>query len=280
MTILKSIAETKKVLADHHSKGEKIGFVPTMGALHNGHISLVEKAVSETDIVVVSIFVNPTQFNDKNDLKNYPRTPESDIRLLEKSGVHYIFMPTEQDIYPEPDTRTFDFGLLDKVMEGAHRPGHFNGVAQVVSKLFDIVNPDKAYFGQKDFQQLAVIRRLVKILNLKVEIISCPIIREADGLAMSSRNMLLTPEKRTSAPRISKTLFEARNKVSILSVKDLIDWVVSTINKDPNLSVEYFELSNTETLEPVLSWDNANSIVGCIAVKAGNVRLIDNVIFK
>jgi len=280
MTILKSIAETKKVLADHHSKGEKIGFVPTMGALHNGHISLVEKAVSETDIVVVSIFVNPTQFNDKNDLKNYPRTPESDIRLLEKSGVHYIFMPTEQDIYPEPDTRTFDFGLLDKVMEGAHRPGHFNGVAQVVSKLFDIVNPDKAYFGQKDFQQLAVIRRLVKILNLKVEIISCPIIREADGLAMSSRNMLLTPEKRTSAPRISKTLFEARNKVSILSVKDLIDWVVSTINKDPNLSVEYFELSNTETLEPVLSWDNANSIVGCIAVKAGNVRLIDNLIFK
>jgi len=280
MTILKSIAETKKVLADHHSKGEKIGFVPTMGALHNGHISLVEKAVSETDIVVVSIFVNPTQFNDKNDLKNYPRTPESDIRLLEKSGVHYIFMPTEQDIYPEPDTRTFDFGLLDKVMEGAHRPGHFNGVAQVVSKLFDVVNPDKAYFGQKDFQQLAVIRRLVKILNLKVEIISCPIIREADGLAMSSLNMLLTPEKRASAPRISKTLFEARNKVSILSVKDLIDWVVSTINKDPNLSVEYFELSNTETLEPVLSWDNANSIVGCIAVKAGNVRLIDNVIFK
>lgn len=280
MNILKSIAETKKVLADHRLKGEKIGFVPTMGALHNGHISLVEKAVSETDIVVVSIFVNPTQFNDKNDLKNYPRTPESDIHLLEKSGVHYIFMPTEQDIYPEPDTRTFDFGLLDKVMEGAHRPGHFNGVAQVVSKLFDIVNPDKAYFGQKDFQQLAVIRRLVKILNLNVEIISCPIIREADGLAMSSRNMLLTPEKRASAPKISKTLFEARNKVSILSVKDLINWVVNTINKDPNLSVEYFELSNTETLEPILNWDSANSIVGCIAVKAGNVRLIDNVIFK
>ncbi|MHC1703531.1 MAG: pantoate--beta-alanine ligase [Tenuifilaceae bacterium] len=280
MNILKSIDETKKVLADHRLKGEKIGFVPTMGALHYGHISLVEKAVSETDIVVVSIFVNPTQFNDKNDLKNYPRTPESDIRLLEKSGVHYIFMPSEQDIYPEPDTRTFDFGVLDKVMEGAHRPGHFNGVAQVVSKLFGIVNPDKAYFGQKDFQQLAVIRRLVKILNLDVEIISCPIIREADGLAMSSRNMLLTPEKRASAPIISKTLFEARNKVIILSVKDLIDWVINTINKDPNLSVEYFELSNTESLEPVLNWDSANSIVGCIAVKAGNVRLIDNVIFK
>lgn len=280
MEIFKSITETQTVLAEHRSRGHKIGFVPTMGALHNGHISLVERAVVENDIVVVSIFVNPTQFNDKSDLKNYPRTPEADAKLLEDAGVHYIFTPSEQEIYPEPDTRVFDFGLLDKVMEGTHRPGHFNGVAQIVSKLFEIVKPDKAYFGQKDFQQLAIIRRMVKMLNLTVEIVSCPIVREADGLAMSSRNLLLLPEKRRSAPLISKTLFEARNKLNVIPVKDLIGWVISTINKDPNLAVEYFELSNAETLAPVSSWDEANSIVGCIAVKAGSVRLIDNVIFK
>lgn len=280
MKLIGSITETKNLLAEHRSKGHNIGFVPTMGALHKGHISLVERAVSENDIVIVSIFVNPTQFNDKTDLKNYPRTPESDINLLEKAGVNYIFMPSEQEMYPVPDTRTFDFGLLDKVMEGAHRPGHFNGVAQVVSKLFEIINPDKAYFGQKDFQQLAIIRKMVKMLNLKVDVVSCPIVREEDGLAMSSRNLLLSPEKRVSAPLISKTLFEARNKLSLLSVKETIEWVTSTINKDPNLSVEYFELSNAETLEPVSNWNFADSIVGCIAVKAGNIRLIDNVIFK
>ncbi|NOU17027.1 MAG: pantoate--beta-alanine ligase [Bacteroidales bacterium] len=278
--VITKISETKKILNNHRSSGKTIGFVPTMGALHQGHISLVDKAVNENDVVIVSLFVNPTQFNDKSDLKNYPRTPENDIKLLEESGVHYIFMPSEQEIYPEKDTRIFDFGLLDKVMEGEHRPGHFNGVAQVVSKLFDIVEPHRAYFGQKDFQQLAVIRHLVKQLKLKIEIIGCPIMREPDGLAMSSRNLLLDPEKRKSAPNIHKTLTEARNKVNELSVKGLIHWVVTNINKDSNLIVEYFSLVDSETLQPVSNWEDSKSIIGCIAVQAGNVRLIDNTFYK
>jgi len=280
MKVFTSIAETKKTLGTHRSKGESIGFVPTMGALHRGHISLVRKAVEENNIVVVSIFVNPTQFNDKSDLTNYPRTPDTDIKLLEEAGVNYIFMPSEKEIYPEPDSRVFDFGLLDKVMEGEHRPGHFNGVAQVVSKLFDIVEPNRAYFGQKDFQQLAVIRQLVKLLALTIEIVSCPIVREIDGLAMSSRNLLLDPAKRNSAPRIYQTLSEARNKAHELSVKELILWVVANINNDANLTVEYFSLADSNSLQPVSNWDDSNSIIGCIAVKAGSVRLIDNVFFK
>jgi len=278
--VITTISETKKILNNHRSSGETIGFVPTMGALHQGHISLVDKAVSENDIVIVSLFVNPTQFNDKSDLKNYPRTPEKDIKILEESGVHYIFMPSEQEIYPEKDTRVFEFGLLDKVMEGEHRPGHFNGVAQVVSKLFDIVEPHRAYFGQKDFQQLAVILHLVKHLKLKIEIIGCPIVREPDGLAMSSRNLLLDSEKRKSAPNIYKTLSEARNKVNELSVKDLINWVVTNINEDSNLIVEYFSLVDSETLQPVSNWEDSKSIIGCIAVQAGKVRLIDNMFYK
>jgi pantoate--beta-alanine ligase len=280
MEVFAKISDVNKALSDHRSKGQFIGFIPTMGALHQGHISLVDKAVIQNNIVVASIFVNPTQFNDKSDLKNYPRTPDIDIKLLEKAGVHYIFMPTEQEIYPEPDTRIFDFGLLDTVMEGEHRPGHFNGVAQVVSKLFDIVQPNRAYFGQKDFQQLAIIRQLVKLLKLNLEIVSCPIIRESDGLAMSSRNLLLDPSVRKSAPQIYKTLSDARNKVNELSVKDLIYWVVANINKDPNLVVEYFSLANSETLKPISNWDDSDSIIGCIAVKAGKVRLIDNAYFK
>ncbi|NVO08444.1 MAG: pantoate--beta-alanine ligase [Bacteroidales bacterium] len=278
--VISTISETKKVLENHRSTGKTIGFVPTMGALHQGHISLVNRAVNENDTVIVSLFVNPTQFNDKSDLKNYPRTPESDIKLLKESGVHYIFMPSEQEIYPEKDTRVFDFGLLDKVMEGEHRPGHFNGVAQVVSRLFDIVEPHRAYFGQKDFQQLAIIRYLVKQLKLKIEIIACPILRESDGLAMSSRNLLLEPDKRKSAPIIYKTLSEARNKVNELSVKDLIYWVIANINKDPNLAVEYFSLVDSETLQPISNWEDSSSVIGCIAVKAGNVRLIDNTFYK
>lgn len=277
---LSSIEQANQTLDGLRDSGKIIGFVPTMGALHEGHASLVKKALEENDIVVVSIFVNPTQFNDKNDLKNYPRTPDKDIALLSDLGVHYVFMPTEGEIYPEPDTRQFDFGILDKVMEGEHRPGHFNGVAQIVSKLFEIVKPHRAYFGQKDFQQLAIIRKLVQMLNLNIEIIACPILREKDGLAMSSRNLLLDPEKRASAPLISKTLFEARNKMLEMSVKNLIDWVVNSINRDLHLSVEYFELSDAITLEPIKDWSDAEHIVGCIAVKAGNVRLIDNVIFK
>ncbi len=280
MNVLNNIPEVKNILKDFRDKNLSVGFVPTMGALHHGHISLVEKAVRENDVVVVSIFVNPTQFNDKTDLKNYPRTPEKDIKLLEDSGVHYIFMPSEQEMYPEPDVRVFEFGQLDKVMEGAHRPGHFNGVAQVVSKLFDIVEPHRAYFGQKDFQQLAIIRQMVKQLKLCVEIIPCPIVREKDGLAMSSRNLLLEPQVRKSAPLIYKTLSDAQKKVRTLTVNDLIGWVEQNINKDPNLSVEYFSLADSLTLQPVNSWDDTDSIIGCIAVRAGKIRLIDNVYFK
>ncbi len=280
MEVLSSISDIKRILSEHRIKGKSIGFVPTMGALHLGHISLVKRAVSESDIVVVSIFVNPTQFNDKSDLKNYPRTPELDLKLLEKSGVHYIYMPSELEIYPEPDTRVFDFGQLDKVMEGEHRPGHFNGVAQVVSKLFDIVEPNRAYFGQKDFQQLAIIRQMVIMLKLKVEIISCPIVRESDGLAMSSRNLLLETAVRESAPLIYRTLSEARNKVKELSVKELIHWVVTNINNDTHLTVEYFTLVDCLTLQPILNWPDSESIIGCIAVRAGKIRLIDNVFFN
>lgn len=260
--------------------GKTVGLVPTMGALHKGHESLVLKAVSQNDCVVVSVFVNPTQFNDKNDLMNYPRTPEADIELLTKAGASLIFMPSVDEMYPEPDTRQFNFGLLGEVMEGAHRPGHFNGVAQVVSKLFDIVKPNKAYFGQKDFQQVAIIRQMVKMLNFNIEIISCPIVREADGLAVSSRNMLLTPEKRANAPLIAKTLYEARNKAKIASVQQTIDWVTNEVNGNPHLQVEYFEVSNAETLEPIRDWNAAQHVVGCIVVHAGSVRLIDNIIFK
>lgn len=278
--VVGKISELKVMLQGFRSEGKSIGFVPTMGALHKGHVSLVERSVAENDITVVSIFVNPTQFNDKNDLKNYPRMPEKDIAMLDAAGVDVVFMPTEDEIYPEPDTRVFDFGILDKVMEGKFRPGHFNGVAQVVSKLFDIVEPHRAYFGQKDYQQLAIIRAMVRMLGYKIEIVGCPIVREPDGLAMSSRNLLLTPENRNSAPLIYKTLVEARNKTNELSVKEMIDWVVNGINADPNLKVEYFELVDADSLLPVQGWDHPNRIVGCIAVWAGNIRLIDNMMFK
>jgi len=278
--IVDKVADLKKIIQNLKHEGKSIGFVPTMGALHKGHISLVERCVAENDITVVSIFVNPTQFNDKNDLKNYPRMPERDIPMLEAAGVDIVFMPTEQEIYPEPDTRVFDFGMLDKVMEGKFRPGHFNGVAQVVSKLFDIVAPHRAYFGQKDYQQLAIIRAMVRMLGYTIEIVGCPIVREPDGLAMSSRNLLLSPEHRKSAPLIHKTLAEARNKTHELSVKEMILWVINQVNADPNLKVEYFELADANTLLPVESWDHPNGIIGCIAVWAGNIRLIDNMMFK
>ncbi len=279
MTVDK-ISELKSILQGYRDKGNKIGFVPTMGALHKGHISLVERSVEENDITVVSIFVNPTQFNDTNDLKNYPRMPEKDISLLNEAGVNLVFMPSESEMYPEPDSRVFDFGTLDKVMEGKFRPGHFNGVAQVVSKLFDIVNPHRAYFGEKDYQQLAIIRAMVGMLGYNIEIVGCPIAREPDGLAMSSRNLLLTPEHRQSAPDIYKTLADARNKTDEFSVKEMISWVEKQINSNPNLRVEYFELVDADTLLPVSSWEHPNRIVGCIAVWAGKVRLIDNLEFK
>jgi pantoate--beta-alanine ligase len=280
MEVYKTIEPLIQFLDTQRGLGLSIGFVPTMGALHQGHVSLIKESVRKDDITVVSIFVNPNQFNNPDDLKRYPRNPEKDIEICEKAGASFVFLPSVEVVYPEPDTRIFDFGLLDKVMEGKHRPGHFNGVAQVVSRLFNIIKPTRAYFGQKDFQQLAIIKRMVKDYKIDVEIIAHPTVREEDGLAMSSRNALLTPKQRASAPLIAKTLFDARNKVNVNSVKDVLTWVEKTINNDPLLRVEYFSIVNAETLEEIEQWNDTNQVVGCIAVNVGLVRLIDNILFK
>jgi pantoate--beta-alanine ligase len=270
---------TVKALREELDKcqGKKIGFVPTMGALHEGHISLVERARKECDVVVASVFVNPTQFNDKNDLRNYPRTPEADAAMLDAAGVDYVLFPSVEEIYPEPDTRQFDFGLIDKVMEGATRPGHFNGVAQVVSRLFAIVEPTKSYFGEKDFQQIAVIRAMVAQLGLSVEIIDCPIIRDTDGLARSSRNLLLTPEHRVAAPHIYEVLSAAQAKVGEMSPRELEAWVVGEIDQNPLLKTIYFHAVDAATMQQVESWAESERVQGCVAVQAGEIRLIDNI---
>ena len=280
MRIVKTTKELNNSLENLRFEGKSVGFVPTMGALHQGHLSLVEKCVADNDVCVVSIFVNPTQFNNKEDLEKYPRTLERDGELLERTGVNIIFAPSEAEIYPEPDTRQFDFGQLDKVMEGVHRPGHFNGVAQVVSRLFDIVKPNRAYFGEKDFQQLAIIREMVKILNLPVQIIPMPIVRESSGLAMSSRNERLTQKQRDTAANISKVLFESKKWMENIPVKETTDSVINNINSIKGLDVEYYEIVNGYTLQPVAGWEDSNYIVGCIAVFCGDVRLIDNIVYK
>lgn len=277
MKIVNSIQELKRYLAEERQHNRKIGFVPTMGALHNGHLSLVKRCVEENDVCVVSIFVNPTQFNDKNDLATYPRTLDNDCSLLEPAGCNYVFAPAEAEMYPEPDTRTFDFGTVSAVMEGARRPGHFNGVAQIVSKLFYAVEPDNAYFGEKDFQQIAVIRAMVKQLNIPVKINACPILREADGLALSSRNVRLTPEQRQKAPLIARTLKESTNFAAGKSVQEVIDYVVNTINADPVMRVEYYEIVDGYTMESIKNWSDTTYPVGCITVYCGDVRLIDNI---
>ena len=280
MQVIKYISDLQTILNIKRGEGLKIGFVPTMGALHEGHLSLVKLAGEQVDFVVVSIFVNPTQFNDKTDLDRYPRDLQKDVDLLTASACQLIFAPEPEEIYPEPDTRQFNFGQLELVMEGKFRPGHFNGVAQVVSRLFDIVQPDKAFFGQKDFQQLAIIKEMVRKLNLDVEIVPCPIIRETDGLAMSSRNMLLSPTQRKNAVHISATLFEATNKTSELSVEELCQWVIKCINENEFLNTEYFEIVNETTLMPVKNWNENCRKIGCIAVHCGKIRLIDNIEFK
>lgn len=277
MKIVSSIKDLKNFLALEREKGKKIGLVPTMGALHAGHISLVKRCVAENDICVVSDFVNPTQFNDKHDLETYPRTLEADCALLEPVGCDYVFAPSVAEMYPEPDTRVFDLGPVAAVMEGPRRPGHFNGVAQVVSKLFYIVEPDNAYFGEKDFQQIAVIREMVRQLNLPVHIVDCPIQREADGLALSSRNTRLTPEQRQKAPVIARTLKESTTFVPAKSVQEVIDFVVNTINQVPEMKVEYFEIVDGHTMESIKNWSDTTYPVGCITVYCGEVRLIDNI---
>ncbi len=278
MKSFSTVKQLREALNLHRDK--TIGFVPTMGALHQGHISLVERARRECDTVVVSVFVNPTQFNDKNDLKNYPRTPEADAAMLEAAGVDYVLFPSVEEIYPEPDTRVFDFGQIDKVMEGATRPGHFNGVAQVVSRLFAIVEPDKAYFGEKDFQQIAVIRAMVAQLGLKLEIVDCPIVRDTDGLARSSRNTLLTVEHRAAAPHIYQVLSAAQSKLTEMTPQALTEWVVAEVEREPLLKVIYFQAVDALLLQQVSSWEESERIQGCIAVQAGEIRLIDNIKLK
>jgi pantoate--beta-alanine ligase len=261
-------------------KNKTIGFVPTMGALHQGHLSLVKLAMERCDFTVVSIFVNPKQFNNPEDFKNYPRTQEADTNLLSEVGVNLVFIPSEKEIYPAPDTRVFDFGETGNVMEGLHRPGHFNGVAQVVTRLFNIVNPTMAFFGEKDFQQLAIIKLLVDQIDLPIQIVSCPIVREYDGLAMSSRNRLLNNNQRMHVPLIARTLFEAKEKMEYVGVTDLSKWVKDTIDADPELKTEYAEIVNAKTLQPIITWDDANNIQLCVAVHANTIRLIDNIRLK
>ena len=275
METITNSEELRRALGSRDRSG--IGFVPTMGALHAGHRSLVERARRECATVVVSVFVNPTQFNDKTDLKNYPRTPEADLRLLEEVGADYVFMPSVEEVYPEPDTRTFDFGMIDKVMEGATRPCHFNGVAQVVSRLFDLVKPAKAYFGEKDFQQIAVIREMVRQLRIPVEIIPCPIVRGEDGLALSSRNTLLDTDHRTAAPYIYKVLKAAVEKSHQTTPDQLAAWVTAQVESNPLLKVIYFQVVDAATMQQVRTWEESPAIQGCIAVQAGDIRLIDNI---
>lgn len=280
MKLVRTISDLQAELSALKAQGKKVGLVPTMGALHAGHTSLVKRSVDENDVTVVSVFVNPTQFNDKNDLVKYPRTLEADCKLLESAGASFVFAPEVEEMYPEPDTRQFSFAPLDEVMEGKFRPGHFNGVAQIVSKLFDAVKPHRAYFGEKDFQQLAIIREMVKQLHLDLEIVGCPIVREEDGLALSSRNMLLSAEERKIALKISQTLFKSRTFAADHSLKETIKFVEDGIASEPGLRLEYFEVVDGNTLQTVQNWEDTDYIVGCITVFCGSVRLIDNIKYK
>ena len=282
MQVFTKIFELQNQLFLDRKDGKTVGLVPTMGALHEGHASLVRRSVSENDVTVVSVFVNPTQFNDKKDLETYPRDLEADCRLLEQCGVQYVLAPSVEEMYPVPDTRQFEFPPVSTVMEGAHRPGHFNGVCQVVSRLFYIVRPDKAYFGEKDFQQIAVVKALVRHLGLDVQIIECDIVRHADGLARSSRNTLLTSEERAIAPAIYKALSEGVVYAASHTVQETHDYIVSNINNVKGLDVEYLSIVNADTLLDVSNWDEAEHVVGCITVYCGHrpVRLIDHIRFK
>lgn len=280
MRVVKTISELKSLISGYKQENKTVGLVPTMGALHAGHKSLVDRARKENDIVVVSVFVNPTQFNNKQDLVTYPRTEERDCALLEVAGCDVVFMPAVEEVYPEPDNRQFDLGAVAEVMEGAHRPGHFNGVAQIVSKLFSFVEPDRAYFGEKDFQQIAVIRKMVQLEGFKLQIVACPIKREDDGLALSSRNVRLTAEQRQLAPNIYRVLKESCNFAKSHTVAETEKFVVDSLNALPQMEVEYYSIVDALTMQPVSDWADADSITGCITVYCGEVRLIDNIAYK
>ncbi len=275
------IITTKQALAEIvnacHAKKATIGFVPTMGALHEGHASLVRKSVAENDITFVSVFVNPTQFNNKEDLEKYPRDLNRDAELLASLGVDFVFAPTPEEMYSTEEmnaTFQFDFGGLDAVMEGKHRPGHFNGVVQVVSKLFTLVQPTRAYFGEKDFQQLAIIRHMTHLMHFPIEIIGCPIVREQSGLALSSRNERLSDKEKQTALAISRILFESRQLKESQSVAQVQSWVIEQINRVEGLTVEYYEIVDQTTLQPATDFSHA---IGCVTVYCGPVRLIDNI---
>ena len=282
MEIINSIVALQNALYASRKAGKRIGLVPTMGALHDGHASLIRRSVKDCDVTVVSVFLNPTQFNDQNDLARYPRTLEADCALAETCGADIVFAPSVKEIYPTPDTRTFAFPPVTTVMEGAYRPGHFNGVCQVVSRLFYIVKPQRAYFGEKDWQQIAVIKRLVTFINSPVEIIECPIIREKDGLAKSSRNVLLAPDERLLAAKIYAVLQESVARSKMKTVAEVHDEVVHQLNAADGLDVEYFDIVDGRTLLPVTQWDQAAEVVGCITVYCGAtpIRLIDHITYR
>jgi pantoate--beta-alanine ligase len=284
MKIIKKIVDLQNELFDIRKEGKSVGLVPTMGALHEGHASLVKRSVKENDVTVVSVFLNPTQFNDKGDLDRYPRTLEADCKLLDACGADYCFAPSVEEMYPVADNRHFEFPPVSTVMEGAKRPGHFNGVCQVVSRLFYIVRPDRAYFGEKDWQQIAVVKQLVKFIGMqdKLQIVECEIIRDEDGLAKSSRNTLLADDERKIAPNIYKALKESVVFAKENGVKETHDKVVSDINAVEGLEVEYFEIVDGNTLQAVSDWNDSDYVVGCITVYCGKtpIRLIDHIKYK
>ncbi len=277
MITFSKISDINNFVREQRNNGKTIGFVPTMGALHKGHLELMKRAKQENDFLVVSIFVNPIQFNNPEDLKKYPRDVNKDKELLENIGCDVLFAPTVEEMYPEKANKKYDFGSLETVMEGASRPGHFNGVAIVVSKLFEIVQPHKAYFGEKDYQQLAIIKKLVETEQIPVEIIPCPIVREADGLAMSSRNERLTDEERAAALYIYQTLKFAKKGSDTICPGPLRQMVVNMFKAREEFDLEYFELADDKNLQPINSWSSASGILAFVVVKLGNVRLIDNI---
>ncbi|HOG36651.1 MAG TPA: pantoate--beta-alanine ligase [Paludibacteraceae bacterium] len=283
MVVVKSVNELKKQVGRLRDEHKSIGFVPTMGALHQGHLQLVSRCVAENNACVVSLFINPTQFNDKNDFNRYPRTLENDTALLASVGCAIVFAPSAEEMYTPSEMETvfdFDFGGLDEVMEGIFRPGHFNGVVQVVSKLFSMVTPDRAYFGEKDFQQLAIIRRMVQVMNFPIEIVGCPIVREKSGLALSSRNALLSEQERTTAAVIYRTLSESKQLMHEKTVAETKAWVIDRLNAIDGLKVEYYEIVNGNSLQSITDWSDADYVVGCVTVYCGKVRLIDNINYK
>jgi len=280
MKIISGVSELE-IFLRKRSKNKSLGFVPTMGALHQGHLSLVKKSMAQNNISLCSIFVNPTQFNNTNDLGSYPVRLDADLKILEEIGCDIVFTPSKTEMYPEGfAARSYDFGSLDKVMEGANRPGHFEGVAMVVSRLFEIIQPQRAYFGEKDFQQLAIIRSLTAQSFKNIEIVPCPILREPDGLAMSSRNLLLDENLRAAAPRIYQRLLGLHKQTKTKTVSELKQWVVEEFNSDKDLRLEYIEISDAASLKKTMQWSDYQKHIACIAVLAGSVRLIDNILLE